>query len=128
MKKTALSAGEIIRKILAEDKEVKRIATKVFPVAIDKAILPYVAYRRVRIEHNPLKTGHTGADTAEIEINCYADTYEKSIILAEAVRAALDYKQYGGEEMTLRSCTMINASEAFDSDAYVQGLVFRVQI
>lgn len=128
MKKTALSAGEIIRKILAEDKEVKRIATKVFPVAIDKAILPYVAYRRVGIEHNPLKMGHTGADTAEIEINCYADTYERSIELAEAVRAALDYEQYRGEEMILRSCTMINASEVFDNDAYVQGLVFRVQI
>ena len=49
MAKTSLSAGVIIRDILTKDAEVSRIAKKVFPVVVDSAQLPYVAYRRSRL-------------------------------------------------------------------------------
>ena len=48
--KTSLSAGEIIRDVLIKDEEVKTRVNKVFPVVEDKATLPYITYRRVRLE------------------------------------------------------------------------------
>lgn len=87
MAKTSLSAGIIIRDILTKDADVMNIARKVFPVVTDKAELPYVAYRRTRFEHNAVKGQNPGADSVFIEVDCFAKTYEKSIELAEAVRA-----------------------------------------
>ena len=128
MAKTSLSAGAVIRGILIADTDVTRIAKKVFPVVTDKAELPYVAYRRSRLEHNPTKAKNPGADTVQIDINCYAATYEKSIELAEAVRAALDYVQGEKDGLVMRSCTLVDGEEIYEDDAYVQCLTFQVQI
>ena len=128
MAKTSLSAGAVIRGILIADTDVMRIAKKVFPVVTDKAELPYVAYRRSRLENNPTKAKNPGADTVQIDINCYAATYEKSIELAEAVRAALDYVQGEKDGLVMRSCTLVDGEEIYEDDAYVQCLTFQVQI
>ena len=128
MAKTSLSAGAVIRGILIADTDVMRIAKKVFPVVTDKAELPYVAYRRSRLEHNPTKAKNPGADTVQIDINCYAATYEKSIELAEAVRAALDNVKGEKSGLTMRSCYLSDGEEFYEDDAYVQGLTFNVQI
>jgi hypothetical protein len=127
MAKTSLSAGIIIRDILTRDADVNRIATKVFPVVTEKATLPYVAYRRARLDHKPVK-GSQGSDTAIIEINCYGKTYEQSITLAEAVRAALDNVKGEKSGLTMRSCYLSDGEEFYEDDAYVQGLTFSVQI
>lgn len=128
MTKTSLSAGVIIRDILTKDATVKSIAKKVFPVVVDNAQLPYVAYRRSRLEHNPTKAKAPGADTVQIDVNCYAETYEQSIKLAEAVRAALDYAQGEKDGLVMRSCTLADGEEFYEDDAFVQSLVFKVQI
>lgn len=128
MAKTSLSAGVIIRDILTKDAEVNRIAKKVFPVVVDSAQLPYVAYRRSRLEHNPTKAKAPGADTVQIDVNCYAATYEESIALAEAVRAALDYAQGEIPGLKMRSCTLADAEEFYEDDAFVESLAFKVQI
>lgn len=128
MAKTSLSAGAIIRGILIADADVSRIAKKVFPVVTDKAELPYVAYRRSRLEHNPTKAKNPGADTVQIDINCYAATYQESIELAEAVRAALDYAQGEKDGLVMRSCILADGEEIYEDDAYIQCLTFQVQI
>jgi hypothetical protein len=127
MAKTSLSAGIIIRDILTRDADVNSIATKVFPVVTEKATLPYVAYRRARLDHKPVKSSQ-GSDTAIIEINCYGKTYEQSITLAEAVRAALDNVKGEKSGLTMRSCYLSDGEEFYEDDAYVQGLTFNVQI
>lgn len=128
MAKTSLSAGAIIRGILIADADVSRIAKKVFPVVTDKAELPYVAYRRSRLEHSPTKAKNPGADTVQIDINCYAATYQESIELAEAVRAALDYAQGEKDGLVMRSCILADGEEIYEDDAYIQCLTFQVQI
>ena len=70
-KKTSLSAGAIIRDILLTDEEVKRRTNKIFPIVIDKALLPYILYRRAALEHNSTKAGMPGADTVTMEVVCY---------------------------------------------------------
>lgn len=128
MAKSSLSAGIIIRDILTKNAAVMEIAKKVFPVVVDSAQLPYIAYRRARLEQNPVKAGQPGADTVQIEINCYAETYEKSISLAEAVRVALDHSKGEKDGLVMRSCTLIDGEEFYEDDAFVQNLSFRVQI
>lgn len=127
-KKTSLSAGSIIRAILLEDAEVKAMTGNVFPVATDKATLPYILYRRTSLEHNPSKAKQPGADTVHIEVLCFTEKYKDGVEMAEAVRAALDYAQGESDGLVMRSCILNDSEEAWQDDAYVQQLVFSVKI
>lgn len=126
--KTSLSAGMMIRALLTGDAGVMGIARKVFPVITDSAELPYVVYRRLSLEHSSTKAGMPGADTVRMEVLCYAGSYQCSVELAEAVRAALDYKKGAAGGLQMRGCTLEGGSESFEGDAYLQELVFNIKI
>lgn len=125
--KTSLSAGEIIRTILANDAEVTTRANKIYPVVEDRADLPYIVYRRTQLKQDPIKNGR-GADTVGIEILCYTKQYTEGVELAEAVREALDGVQGESDGLVMRSCYLEDSEEAWQDDAYVQQLVFNVKI
>jgi hypothetical protein len=125
--KTSLSVGEIIYDVLTNDAEVMARTNKVFPVVTDKATLPYVAYRRSRLEHNPVK-GTQGADTVQIDVLCFAAKYGDGVQLAEAVRQALDGKQAAKDTLIMRSCTIAGGEEYYENDAYIQELNFIIKV
>lgn len=125
--KTSLSAGEIIRSVLMSDSEVSARVKKIFPVVEDSAELPYIVYRRANLEQIPVKSGR-GADTVGMEILCYAGSYTEGVELAEAVRSALDGKQGEVNGLVMRSCYLADSEETWQSDAYVQQLMFNVKI
>lgn len=125
--KTSLSAGQIIRAILLEDPNVSAITTNIFPVVADKAVLPYISYRRVGLIPTPAKAAPAN-DEVNIEVLCYAPDYGSGVALAEAVRGALDGVRGSDGELTMRSCYLNIASEGYENDAYVQQLIFKVKI
>lgn len=125
--KTSLSVGEIIYDVLTNDAEVMARTNKVFPVVTDKATLPYVAYRRSRLEHSPVK-GTQGADTVQIDVLCFAAKYGDGVQLAEAVRQALDGKQATKDTLIMRSCTIAGGEEYYENDAYIQELNFIIKV
>ena len=129
--KTSLHAGDLIREILLDSTEVSARCNKIFPVAVDNAVLPYILYRRVSLEQNANKAGQPGADSVSIEVICFTADYDDGVELAEAVRDALDNKrdiQDDDETLVMRSCTLVDSEEAWQDDAYVQQLVFNVKI
>ena len=126
--KTSLSAGEVIRAILLDDKDVMARVNKIFPVVADSAELPYISYRRAGFEQNPQKAGAPGADAIQLEVLCFTARYTEGVELAEAVRAALDHATITQGDLRLRSCTLTDSEEAYQDDAYVQQLVFTVNI
>ena len=129
--KTSLSAGVLIRELLLDSAEVTARTNKVYPVATDKAELPYILYRRASMEQNPQKTGNPGADSVQMEVICFAADYDDCLELAEAVRGALDNKrdmQTDDETLTMRSCLLVDSEEAWQDDAYVQQLIFNVKV
>jgi hypothetical protein len=125
--KSSLSAGEIICAILVNDAEVMARAKKVYPVVEDTAELPYLVYRRTSLKQDLVK-GRRGADTVSIEVLCYTEHYTEGAELAEAVRDALDGRQYDGDDLAMRSCYLEDSEEAWQDDAYVQQLVFTIKI
>lgn len=122
--KTTLSVGADVRRILLADADVAGITRKVFPVIIDKAVLPYVLYRRDSLENVPTKAEAPGLDTAHLQIVCFAASYEQSVQLAEAVRHALDGVRSG----IIRVCALVDSEELWQDDAYMQQLDFIIKI
>lgn len=88
--KTSLSVGALIREILLADTEVSARCSRIFPVATDQAILPYILYRRTSMEPYPQKSGQPNADSTAVEVLCFTEKYGNGVELAEAVRGALD--------------------------------------
>lgn len=126
--KTSLSVGNIIRAVLMEDADVASRTKKIFPVAIDKAELPYILYRRTGLAATPQKHGSPGSDEIEIEVICFTEKYGEGVELAEAVRAALDFVEAEYDGQRIRCCYLSGSEEAYQDDAYVQQLVFNVRI
>lgn len=125
--KSSLSAGEIIRGILAADAAVLARANKIYPVIVDKAELPYITYRRASLQQDPVKGGR-GADTVGIEIICYTAGYTEGVELAEAVRDALDGATGKSDGLVMRSCFLSDSEEAWQDDAFLQQMIFTVKI
>ena len=120
--RTSLSVGTLIREILLDSADVTARTNKVYPVATDKAELPYILYRRAALEQNPQKSGQPGADTVQLEVICFAADYDDCLELAEAVRGADD------ETLALCACQLVDSEEAWQDDAYVQQLIFNVRV
>lgn len=127
---TSLSVGKLIRDLLLQSEEVTDIVTtkKIFPIATDKAVLPYVLYRRAGFEQQNTKAGFRGADTVTMEVVCYAKDYEGSINLAEAVRSALDGQTLEKDGLKLRSCYLSGGDETYEDDAFAQSLLFTIKL
>lgn len=125
---TALSAGVVLHRILSSSPSMAGKVTKVFPVVTDKAVLPYISYRRVSLEHTAVKTGTPGADTAIVEVLCFAATYAGSVELAEAVIECLSYTQRTVSGVRLRSCTLVDSEETYEDEAYIQVLKFSIKV
>ena len=63
-----------------------------------------------------------------VELSCYTAGYSEGVVLAEAVRSALEGVQTSHSGLSLRSCMLTDAEEYFDNDAYVQSLTFALRI
>ena len=127
--RTSISAGNVIHSALSSDETVAAGVTAIYPVVEPvEAQCPYIAYRRVSLSANPQKAGQPGADTIQIEVDCYTSDYEEGLDLAEAVRACLDYRSHEAEGLRMRSCFLSSSSESIDGDAFVQQLIFTIKI
>ena len=122
-----LSAGEIVRSILAEDETIAATVTAIYPIVVNTATLPYIVYRRIGLEQVAVK-GSRGADKAQIEVDVYTEGYTEGVELAEAVRDALDNATGSTDDLVMRSCLLTDAQEGWQDDAYIQQLVFEVRI
>lgn len=131
VKKSSVSVGLIVRKLLVGNAAVKERVNKVFPVAVDKAELPYVLYRKAGYSEQGVKKGGlSGAETVIVEVVALAATYEKSVEIAEAVRTALD-GAHGRDEatgLTLRSSVMTDCEEGWENNAYLQDMTFEMRL
>lgn len=126
--KTSLSAGMVIRAALLENAEVAKRTNKVFPVVTDSAELPYILYRRASMTATPQKSGQPMPDETMMEILCFAERYSEGVELAEAVREALDCVTAEHNGLRLHSCYLTDSEEAWQDDAFVQQLIFRIKV
>lgn len=128
--KSSLSAGAIVRALLLDTPLVRERGVKVFPVfqPSEKAILPYIDYRRASLVATPVKGVARTPDTIELVLNVYTARYAEGVELAEAVRAALDCRRAQADGLTMRSCCLTDSSEDYQADAYIQQLIFTIRI
>lgn len=126
MRRTSLQVGSIIRELLMAEAALTKKVSRIYPIVAQEGKLPYIAYTRTSFEQNPTKSTfeRKGADTIQVEVACFAATYEESLQIAELVRSTLD----GAKTPEMRLCYLSSAEEYATADAFVQNLVFTIKI
>lgn len=143
---TSISVGEILRQELMKNEAISSRVTKIFPVAVDEAKLPYLVYRKTGFQQALVENRPHGADTVFVEVIAFAKTYRESLFLAEEIRVTLDglkavhlcsdfgigfASDFGGaapEDLVMRNCYLTDASEAYIANAYTQSLIFTIKL
>lgn len=130
--RTVLSAGLVINALLRSSEAVGAFfegEPRIYPVvSMTEDEFPCIAYARTGLAGVPVKSRHQ-AETGTVSVQVYSRSYAEAVVLAEAVRDTLDGSQYRDEELYMRMCTLVDASEdAFTNGVYVEELIFEVKI
>ena len=100
-----------------------------YPCIADNDVkFPYIVYNRNGLSTSLTKDGYC-SDNISFEISIYSDKYAQSISVAESVRDALEilstnYDKY----FEINNSVITNTSEYWDSNAYVQNIVWSADI
>ena len=131
MTASSISYGALIRSLLMANEEISSVVTGVYPVVRSEASLPYIAYERSGFSQDGIKVRETGNDSITLILNIYSADYTEGVEIAEAAREVLDHASYTEDEDTglvLTRSTLIDASEGYAADAFVQQLTFTIGI
>lgn len=98
------------------------VSEGIFPYVVEEdAIYPFIVLKKNSLIPSYTKDGVV-ADNIQIEINVVADSYIKSINIAEAVRLQLEKKRFNG----IFNVELLNNSDDFVGDAYVSKMIFKL--
>jgi hypothetical protein len=123
-----LEIGKYINNILANNKEIQDLNTKVYPLIADNdAKFPFMIYKRVNLSSQICKDG-SFQDDVTVEIKIISDKYSVGIQLANIVRSLLQrpYVKYGDFE--INDVTINYANEDFLENAFIQTMQFTLKI
>lgn len=102
-----------------------------YPIIADKgANYPYLVYRRTGLGEELTKDRRCDGYTeyATVELILVAVKYRESIELAQKIKDKLEQSRGEIDDIKIRNIVMINSSENWANDAYLQSLTMRIEI
>lgn len=125
-----IEVGCVIKSILLSKKEVTdKIGKKIDPVvSLSELAGPFVTYCRTGVAPTYTKDKMSLEDTATVDVTIHAATYEQSIDLLRVVFHALQGYRGICEGIKIGEIRMIDASEDFQVDSFLQNLTFEIDV
>lgn len=100
-----------------------------YPIVAEKgATYPFALYRRTSFQPYYTKDRNDFQDTILIELTVCATTYKDSITLAQKVKDKLELARGGWGKTTIVNIELMDASETWNEDAYIQRLIFEIKV
>jgi len=130
MNDNTLLIMKYIKPILAADESLQAAmdVNKIYPlVANEGTSYPFIIYSRDSITPEYTKGLYGGwTNNLTFTIHVYSNDYEQSIIIANIVRNALEWRQIQNEDIKVNQIELISAYEQYNEDGYHQALTFQV--
>lgn len=125
---STISFAKAINKLLSVDTIKSVVNNKVYPlIAPLNTNFPYIVFKRTSTPYN--SKDNIYQDNVNIEIITVSDNYDKSVALAELIRNELEGKRnITVEEFRISTIKLIDTSESYSNDAYLQSLTFNFRI
>lgn len=130
MAKLRTSSLKIGRVIHSNLKDIIRI----FPIIADKGITgDFAVYRRTSLTPSDTKDLYNFEEVAYMDVIVVSANYNDSLELAQAVKIRMEsvtgsFETDKEEAIIIDKIEMINASEDWQNDAYIQRLTFKINI
>lgn len=120
---TSLGILQHIIDILEQDSELKEIIkNKIYvQIAEEKTTFPFAVIKRDSLIPTYVKK-NVVEDSIDISINIASMTYKQVIQIAELIRKDLELK----EDDIIKQCRLLNVTEDYIENAYVQILTFNI--
>ena len=100
--------------------DINKLNGKIFPLVANAGTeFPFCIYRRTN--YQPHNTKDTLDEICDVEIVILSTKYNESVELAKNVAEALN----GNSDEAIEEINLMNASESFSSDTFIQTLNFR---
>jgi hypothetical protein len=100
---------------------------KIFPIAADDDVKnPFVVFERKSVKPEYSRDGKV-LDVCTVEVNVCDDNYTSCIDIANSVRTALELKRGTFAGVNIFSSHLINASENYGVDNFLQTLTFEIK-
>lgn len=113
-------------------KAIAELLSPILPVyaviADHGATYPCAVYKRTGLIPKPSKDFYNTVEESNIEIYIAAIDYQESIDLALKVKDILEYRNKSVGVFPILNCQLIDASEDWKDDAFIQILTFRFQV
>lgn len=109
--------------------EVLKDKIQIYPVIADKsASYPFAVYRRTSISTQNTKDIYNFTEWPVLQIVIASKDYDESVALADLVKDSLVHKRGVSNNVHIEDCLLIDSSENWNNDAFIQELVFRFKI
>lgn len=120
---TSLGILQHIIDILEQDTELKEIIkNKIYVhIAEENTTFPFAVLKRENLTVTYVKK-NVVEDSIDISINIASTTYKQVIQIAELIRKDLELK----EDDIIKQCRLLNVTEDYIENAYVQILTFNI--
>lgn len=100
-----------------------------YPIIAEQcANFPFSVYRRLGYQTKNTKDIYNYEETIVFEVNIAATTYAESIELAQKVKDVLEHQRGIYENLKINDITMIDASEDWVSESYIQSMRFNIDL
>ena len=124
---SCISIGKAIKSLLGNGLSKTSINNKIYPLIADEnTTFPFIVYRRSSI--TTVSDKDYSNDSACIQIMIAANNYAESVELAEQVRTSLVHKKGIIQNISVEDITLIDGSEEFIDNTFVQNLIFKIII
>lgn len=94
---------------------------------------PFAVYKRLGLEFQNTKDMYNVSEIATVEVVIVAQSYAESLRYATDIKMFLErlkgtYKTLKNEEIDIEDITVIDASEEWNNDAYLQKMTLQITI
>lgn len=120
--------GKYIYKILSENENITNyVDNKIYPiVAKTDTTYPFIVYSKVGIEPTYIKDVPSG-DKIGVSVIVVSEKYTESVNIANEVRKAFEFVSYKSDELLIRRIKLVDVSETWENDVYLQILNFECE-
>jgi hypothetical protein len=107
---TKLNAASAVTTLLSA-------ATAIYPAPLPQEIeLSCISFQRIDTPRQYAHNGYSNLATPRIQVDCWADEYEKAYALANAVRQAVQASTSGWGTVTVYACFMVDERDSFEEN------------
>jgi hypothetical protein len=119
---TKLNGASAVTSLLSD-------ATAIYPAPLTQEVsLSCISFQRIDTPRQYAHNGYSNLATPRIQVDCWADEFEKAYALANAVRQAVQASTSGWGTATVYACFVVDERDSYEEDARVYRRSLDLQI